>query len=146
MNPIAKALAMSMKKAETSGRMMKARAGAVQFRHCGHVGDRRPRLACVADETPRPGVNCTIRVRRLPHREVGEIGQLVCGIGERKRLSAWIEAIDRQRRPIRVMGQIEGRNNAQSLRFQGVRPFQEANRVVESVVGPMDQRGLQINV
>ena len=37
---------MSMKKADTSGRMMKAlRAGAVKLRHRRHIGDRGRRRA-----------------------------------------------------------------------------------------------------
>jgi hypothetical protein len=43
------------------------------------------------------------------------------------------------------MGQIEGRDDAQAIRFQRLRPFQKADLIVEDVMGPMNERRLRID-
>ena len=45
-----------------------------------------------------------------------------------------------------MMGQIKGRNDAEAICSQRLRPFQKADRVVESVMGPMNERRLRIDV
>ena len=45
-----------------------------------------------------------------------------------------------------MMGQIEGRNDAEAIRSQALRPFEKADRIVESVMSPMNERGLGIDV
>ena len=45
-----------------------------------------------------------------------------------------------------MMGQIKGRDNAEAIRSEPFRPFQKTDRIVESVMGPMNERGLGIHV
>ena len=59
----------------------------------------RPGLAFFADETARPRFHSSVRVRRLPFGEAGEVGNLVRRIGERKSLRAPVEAVDRRGGP-----------------------------------------------
>jgi hypothetical protein len=44
------------------------------------------------------------------------------------------------------MGQFEGRNDAEPNRAKPLRPFEEADRIVERVMGPMNERGHRIDV
>ena len=45
-----------------------------------------------------------------------------------------------------MVGQIKGRNDAEVICSQRLWPFQKADRIVESVMGPMNERGLRIDV
>ena len=45
-----------------------------------------------------------------------------------------------------MMGQIKSRDDAEAICSERLRPFQKADRIVESVMGPMNERGLRIDV
>jgi hypothetical protein len=44
-----------------------------------------------------------------------------------------------------MMGQIEGGDDREAIRPQRLRPFEQADRIVENVVGPMNERRLRID-
>jgi hypothetical protein len=44
-----------------------------------------------------------------------------------------------------MMGQIEGRDDAEAIRSQRLWPFQKADRIVENVMGPMNETRLRID-
>lgn len=45
-----------------------------------------------------------------------------------------------------MMGQIKGRDDAEAIRSEPFRLFQKTDRIVESVMGPMNERGLRLDV
>jgi hypothetical protein len=106
----------------------------------------RSGLARSGDEAARPGIDRSIGIGRLRLGKAREVANLLRGIGKRERFGARIETIDGQRRSIRMMGQIEGRDDAEPIRPERVRLFQKADRIVENVMSPMNERRLRIDV
>jgi hypothetical protein len=91
--------------------------------------DKCSGLARIGDEPARPCIDRSIRIKRLHFHKAGEVANLMCGIGKRECFGTRLETIDGQRRSIRMMGQIEGRDDAEAIRFQRLRPFQKADEL-----------------
>jgi hypothetical protein len=72
-------------------------------------------------------------------------GQLFQVIGEGEGLSALLKAIDRRGLPVRMVGQIEGGDDAQAVGSQALGPLEETDRVVKGVMRPVNEGGLRID-
>ena len=92
----------------------------------------------------RPSFHLSIRIRHLPlgkaasreilaaHRRTGKLGSAV-------------QAVDRKRLALGVMGYFERRNDAEPLVWKCFGPFQEADGIVECVMLPIDASRLRFD-
>ena len=129
----------------SSCRALVAELGLDRVGHRLEHGERAG-VAHVGDETARPGVDRPVAIGRLPLGEAGDVGNVLEVVGKGKGLGVRFETVDRSRRPIGVMGEVEGRDDAEALGAEILRPFEEADRIVVDVVRPVDQGRLRIDL
>ena len=103
-------------------------------------------VATVGDEAACPCVDGAVRIRQLPFGEPRQVGNFLDRIGEGKQLGGRVEAVDRQRRTIRMVGQVEARDDAQTLRPQRPGPFEKADGIVKGVMRPPDTGGFRVDL
>jgi hypothetical protein len=103
-------------------------------------GQRRVvRLA--PNEAPGPAIDRALGVGRLDLPQGAEVRNLLLRIGEEEGLGRRIETVNRQGRPVRMVRQFEGGDDAQPIGAKRLGPFQEADRIVEGVMRQWTSEG-----
>ena len=106
---------------------------------------QRVGTARLGDDAPRPGIDLALRIRHLPLRQSRDVRNLVLGVGEGEEVGAGVQTVLRQRLTVGMVRQVKRRDNFQLAGPQRVGPVEEADRVVERVMLPVDGSRLRID-